>query len=256
MTDIRVIIPNLITLTAICAGLSAIRFAFTGDYNLAIISILVAAFLDGLDGRIARVLNATSQFGAELDSLADVINFGVVPALVLYMWDLKNLGNFGWLACLLYVIAIVLRLARFNVMDLKSSDIFENNNQSSSVSSISPRAYFIGVPAPIAAILVLLPIYFSLIGTQMPQLFQGIQAFYVIVIAAFTISTLKTFSLKAVRFNRKNAVTVMFVVALMAALLFSYTWSGLIILCSAYLCYLCLVSFRMIVRYSKIKKEN
>ena len=255
--DIRVLIPNLVTLTAICAGMSGIRFAFEGNFNLAMIAILVAAILDGLDGRIARALKATTQFGAELDSLADVINFGVVPALILYIWDLKNLGSFGWLACLLYVIAVVLRLARFNVMDLKSSDIFANTQMQSSPPTI-PKAYFIGVPAPVAAILVLLPIYVSLMsgggGTNMPKIINYIEAVYVMVVAGFTVSTLKTFSLKAVRFNPKSSLTVIFLIALVAALLFSYTWLGLIILCLMYLFYLFWASSRTIIRYYKYKK--
>jgi CDP-diacylglycerol---serine O-phosphatidyltransferase len=254
--DIRVLIPNLITLIAICAGLGSIRFAFEGNFKLAIIAVLVAALLDGLDGRVARALNATSQFGAELDSLADAINFGVVPALILYIWDLKNLGNFGWLACLLYVIAVVLRLARFNVMDLKSSDIFLESSDAPQITPHMPRAYFIGVPAPVAAILVLLPIYLSLVGgANMPKIIQSIEAVYVIVIASFTISTLKTFSLKAMRFSRTSSLTVMFGVAVTAALFFSYTWLGLVILCLLYLSYLFLASFRSIMRYYKFKKS-
>lgn len=255
IVDIRVLIPNLITLIAICAGLGSIRFAFEGNFKLAIIAVLVAALLDGLDGRVARALNATSQFGAELDSLADVINFGVVPALILYIWDLKNLGNFGWLACLLYVIAVVLRLARFNVMDLKSSDIFSESLDTPPITPLIPRAYFIGVPAPAAAILVLLPIYMSLVGnTNMPKIMHATEAMYVITIAIFTISTLKTFSLKAMRFSRASSLTVMFCVAITAALFFSYTWLGLIVLCFAYLSYLFLASFRSIMRYYKLKK--
>lgn len=255
MIDIRVILPNLITLTAICVGLGAIRFAFEGNFNLAIIAVIVAAILDGLDGRVARALKATSQFGAELDSLADVINFGVVPALILYIWDLRNLGNFGWLACLLYVIAVVLRLARFNVMDLKSPDIFTESLQTQPITPVTPRAYFIGVPAPVAAILVLLPIYLSLTGGDMPKTIRTIEALYVIIVAIFTISTLKTFSLKAIRFSRASSLTVIFSIALIAALLFSYTWCGLVILCLCYLSYLFWASFRSIMRYYKLKKS-
>ncbi len=254
--DIRVLIPNLITLTAICAGLSAIRFAFDNNFQLAMIAVLVAAILDGIDGRVARALKATSQFGAELDSLADAINFGVVPALILYIWDLKNLGNLGWLACLVYVIAVVLRLARFNVMDLKSSDIFTQTIHTASITPLTPRAYFIGVPAPIAAILVLLPIYLSLVGGDMPVDINTIEAIYVIMIAGFTVSTLKTFSLKAIRFNAKSSLMVIFGIALSAALLFSYTWLGIIFLCFLYLSYLILASLRSMIRYYKLKRTH
>jgi len=252
--DIRVLIPNLMTLIAICSGLSAIRFAFEDDFNLAMIAILLAALLDGLDGRVARALKVTSQFGAELDSLADAINFGVVPALILYIWDLQNLGNLGWFSCLLYVIAVVLRLARFNVMDLKSPDIFA---QCLNDKPVIPRAYFIGVPAPLAAILVLLPIYLSLFDQHlitMPPIIHGLEAIYVISIAGFTVSTLKTFSLKTVRFNARNALSVMFLTALVAALLFTFTWLGLVILCLIYVFYLFLASFRVFLRYYKFKK--
>lgn len=248
--DIRVLIPNLITLMAICSGMTAIRFSFDGNFNLAMIAVLLAAILDGLDGRIARALKATSQFGAELDSLADVINFGVVPAIILYIWDLKNLGNFGWLACLLYVIAIILRLARFNVMDLKSENIF-NASDVAMPTPLTPRAYFIGVPAPMAAILVLLPIYCSLItsGFNIPLIISYSEALYVIIIAGFTISTLKTFSLKAIRFSPKNSLMLIFLIGIIAALLFSYTWLGLILVCVGYLLYLCLATTKALCRY-------
>lgn len=248
MIDFRVLIPNLVTLVAICAGLSAIRFAFEGNFHWAMIAIVVSAILDGLDGRIARALRVTSQFGAELDSLADVINFGVVPALILYIWDLNRLGDLGWLACLLYVIAVVLRLARFNVMDFKSPDLCVSTSEvdnSLEEPTVTPRAYFIGVPAPIAAILVLLPIYLSLSGGKMLQVFSPIEPLYVIMIAGFTISTLKTYSLKAVRFNAKNSLFVMFGIALLAALLFSFTWTGLVILCTCYVCYLLYKSLKI-----------
>ena len=114
----RVILPNMFTLVGVCIGLSSIKFAFDGKFELSIIAILVAAIIDGLDGRIARLIKGTSQVGKELDSLTDVISFGVAPAFIMYFWSLNQLGRVGWLICLIYVVCVALRLARFNVLSL------------------------------------------------------------------------------------------------------------------------------------------
>ena len=134
---LRMVLPNLITVLAICAGLSAIRLAFQDRFESAVVMVLLAAFLDGIDGRLARMLKATSKFGAQMDSLADIVNFGVVPALVLYAYLLDKAGSFGWIATLLFAIAMGLRLARFNVLD---EDLERPAWQAE---------YFVGVPAPI-----------------------------------------------------------------------------------------------------------
>src|ERR1700731_5199798 len=149
---VRTLVPNVITLLALCAGLTAIRMAFENRYVLALAAIVFAAFLDGIDGRLARFLKGTSRFGAELDSLADFVNFGVAPALILYFWGLHELKSAGWIAALTFAICAALRLARFNVM-------IEDPNRPAWAGN-----YFVGVPAPAGAITVLLPIYVQFLG--------------------------------------------------------------------------------------------
>src|ERR1700674_856332 len=149
---VRTLAPNVITLLALCAGLTAIRMAFENRYVLALAAIVFAAFLDGIDGRLARFLKGTSRFGAELDSLADFVNFGVAPALILYFWGLHDLKSAGWISAMVFAICAALRLARFNVMiDDPDKPAWASN-------------FFVGVPAPAGAITVLLPIYLVFLG--------------------------------------------------------------------------------------------
>src|SRR6185503_13162027 len=149
---VRTLVPNLITLLALCAGLTAIRVAFEGQLELALAAIVFAALLDGIDGRVARFLKGTSKFGAELDSLADFVNFGVAPALILYFWGLHEIKSVGWIAAMVFAICAALRLARFNVMiDDPNKPAWAGN-------------FFTGIPAPAGAITVLLPIYLYFLG--------------------------------------------------------------------------------------------
>ena len=149
---VRTLVPNVITLLALCAGLTAVRLAIEGKLEFALAAIVLAAVLDGIDGRVARLIKGTSRFGAELDSLADFVNFGVAPALILYFWDLHELRSAGWIAALVFAICAGLRLARFNV----STD---DPNRPAWASN-----FFVGVPAPAGAITVLLPIYLYFLG--------------------------------------------------------------------------------------------
>ena len=144
----RVILPNMLTLIGVCIGLTSIRFALDGSYEFAIIAIIIAAVIDGLDGRIARLIKGTSKVGKELDSLTDMISFGVAPAFIMYFWKLNELGRFGWLVCLIYVICVALRLARFNV-NTGGEPSWRDN-------------FFEGVPSPAGGILVLTPLIFSM----------------------------------------------------------------------------------------------
>ena len=149
---VRLLVPNMITLLALCAGLTAIRLSTEGRMELALAAIVFAAVLDGIDGRIARLMKGQSKFGAELDSLADFVNFGVTPGLILYFWQLHDLNNVGWIAAMTFAVSSCLRLARFNAtMDDPNKPAFAAN-------------YFTGVPAPAGAIIVLLPIYLSFLG--------------------------------------------------------------------------------------------
>ena len=149
----RVILPNMLTLIGVCIGLTSIRFALDGRYEFAIIAIIIAAVIDGLDGRIARLIKGTSKVGKELDSLTDMISFGVAPAFIMYFWKLNELGRFGWLVCLIYVICVALRLARFNV-NTGGEPSWRDN-------------FFEGVPSPAGGILVLTPLIFSISSIEL-----------------------------------------------------------------------------------------
>ena len=146
----RVILPNMLTLIGVCIGLTSIRFALDGKFEFAVIAIITAGIIDGLDGRIARLINATSKVGKELDSLTDMISFGVAPAFIMYFWKLNTLGRFGWLLCLIYVICVALRLARFNINSEEEPSWKDN--------------FFEGVPSPAGGIIVLMPLIISFSG--------------------------------------------------------------------------------------------
>src|SRR4051794_37096062 len=178
----RVIAPNLITLLALCLGLTAIRLAYEGRLEHAVIAIIVAAMLDGVDGRVARLLKGTSRFGAELDSLADFVNFGVAPALILYGFVLHHLRALGWVVALVFAIATGLRLARFNVM-LDDPDRPEWK-----------KNFFVGIPAPAGAIASLLPLYLYLLGVPIGLAVAPLALVYVLGVALLMVSTIPTFS--------------------------------------------------------------
>jgi CDP-diacylglycerol--serine O-phosphatidyltransferase len=222
---VRMLVPNIITLLALCAGLTAIRLTIEGRIELALAAIVFAAVLDGLDGRVARLIKGQSRFGAELDSLADFVNFGVTPGLILYFWKLHEVSNVGWIAVLVFAISGGLRLARFNVaIDDPNKPAYAEN-------------FFTGVPAPAGALCVLLPIYLSLLGT--PAIPAIVIAFYVLVIAFLMVSRLPVFSGKKVgaRVPREMVLPVIVFVILFIALLISYPWhvlsaGTLLFLCS------------------------
>lgn len=213
---LRVMLPNLVTVLSICVGLSGIRFAFEGRFVTAVTMVLLAAFLDGIDGRLARLMKATSKFGAQMDSLADIVNFGVAPALVLYAFLLDRAGSPGWIAALLFAIACGLRLARFNVLD---EDLDRPPWQAE---------YFVGVPAPAGAILVMLPLYLAFIGVYEPTPVAAFVASGFTVLAAFfMVSRLPVYSGKKLRVRRDWVLPAILGVALIVLLLFNYPWHTL-----------------------------
>lgn len=221
---LRMVLPNMVTLLALCSGLTAIRLALEGRLELALIAILLAAFLDALDGRLARMLKGTSRFGAELDSLTDFVNFGVAPALILYQSSLSALGNLGWIAALLYAICAGLRLARFNAaLDVESSEHSVH--------------FFVGVPAPAGALAALLPIYFALLGGRWLTELPILVAIYIMVIGLCMVSSLPTFSFKRVgaRLPMDSVLPLMVACAAFIAMLVAFTWQALIVLSLIYL---------------------
>src|ERR1700757_1345715 len=209
---VRMLVPNVITLLAICAGLTAIRLSTEGRMELAVAAIVFAAVLDGLDGRVARMIKGQSKFGAELDSLADFVNFGVAPGLMLYFWQLHELRNGGWIAAMIFAISGGLRLARFNAsMDDPHKPPFASN-------------YFTGVPAPAGAVTALLPIYLAFLGVGQPP--AMVTAVYTLVIAFLMVSRLPVFSGKSVRMRvPPELVLPVFVSTIFfIALLIGYPW--------------------------------
>ncbi len=211
---VRTLVPNLITLLALCAGLTSIRFAVEGHLDIALGAIVFAAVLDGIDGRVARMLKGTSRFGAELDSLADFVNFGVAPGLILYFWDLQKLGSAGWIAAMVFAICTGLRLARFNVMiDDPNRPVWAGN-------------FFVGMPAPAGAITVLLPIYIEFLGVPKLAVVAPVTLVYTLAIAFLMVSRLPVFSGKKVgrRVPPDMVLPIFVVVVLVVALLVSYPW--------------------------------
>ncbi len=222
---VRVVLPSLITLLALCAGLTAIRMAVEQHFALAVIFIAIAAALDGVDGRMARFLKSTSRFGAELDSITDFLNFGVAPAVLVYIWALDELRSIGWIAALIFAICAALRLARFNVA-LDSGDHPEWK-----------ASFFVGVPAPAGAMIVMLPLYAELVGIPHGFLTAPVVLVYTIVIGLLMVSRLPTWSGKLVgRRMPRDMVAPLFVFGvLMVAFLVSFPFETMMVLSVVYL---------------------
>lgn len=224
---LRVIAPNLITVLAVCAGLTGIRLAFEHRFELAVAMVLLAALLDGIDGRIARLLQGASKFGAQMDSLADTVNFGVAPALVLYAYLLDGAGAFGWIAALIFAVACCLRLARFNVM-------LEDDE-----APAWKADYFVGVPAPAGALLVLLPVYLGFLGMP-PGISTALPAsIYTVLVGFLMVSQVPVYSGKSgVRVRRDLVMPMILGTVLYVALLASYTWHTMAATAIAFLIFL------------------
>jgi len=235
----RVILPNMLTLIGVCIGLTSIRFALDEKFEFAIIAIIFAALIDGLDGRIARLIKGTSKVGKELDSLTDMISFGVAPAFIMYFWKLNTLGRFGWLVCLIYVICVALRLARFNV----------NSNQDPSWKD----NFFEGVPSPAGGILVLTPLIISLTNFNYIQLNYDIivPAFFIIT-SLLLISKFPSYSFKKIVIQRKTTIFLLFGIVLFFGLLLIYPFNIISISAVIYLLMIPISFFH----YQKLKKQN
>ncbi|MEP3439559.1 MAG: CDP-diacylglycerol--serine O-phosphatidyltransferase [Hoeflea sp.] len=221
----RMLIPNLITVLAICAGLTGIRLAFENRFEMAVAMVLIAAFLDGVDGRVARLLKAQTKFGAQMDSLADIVNFGVAPALVLYVFILDQARSFGWIAAIVFTIAAGLRLARFNVISERP------------VKSAWQSYYFVGVPAPAGALLVLLPVYLGFLGMPIDKSTGFAAAAYTMFIGFLLVSRVPVFSGKGISGGvRRDLVMPFILIAVVyVSLLMSFTWETLTLTAIAYL---------------------
>ena len=237
----RMILPNAITLIGVCIGLSSIKFALDGKFALAVIAILFAGLMDALDGRIARLIKGTSKMGKELDSLGDVISFGVAPAFIMYFWSLQYLDKLGWFVCLIYVICVALRLARFNVNSEEEVSWKDN--------------FFEGIPAPAGGIIVLMPLIISF--SNVSEIFYKINydlmvPIFFVLVSVFLISTIPTYSFKRIVIPRSMTKFLLFGMVLFFGSLLVYTFK---ILAISTLLYICLIPVSYF-HYKKIKKEK
>ena len=235
----RVILPNILTLIGVCIGLTSIKFAFDGKFELSIFAVIIAAIIDGLDGRIARLIKGTSKVGKELDSLTDVISFGVAPAFIMYFWALSETGRVGWLISLIYIICVALRLARFNVSSNEESSWKDN--------------FFEGIPSPAGGILVLMPLILSL--SELKFLNLNNQIFVpvmFIIVSILLISKIPTYSFKRIVVPRRASIFLLFGIILYFGLILVYPFNTIII---SGLVYMLIVPISFI-HYFMIKKNE
>ena len=235
----RMLLPNMLTLIGVCIGLTSIRFSLNGQFDLAVIAIIFAALIDGLDGRIARLIKGTSKVGKELDSLTDMISFGVAPAFIMYFWKLNSLGRLGWLICLIYVICVALRLARFNVHSNQEASWKDN--------------FFEGVPSPAGGILVLTPLVVSMTNFNYIKFdYNIVVPIFFIITSLLLISKFPTYSFKKIVIQRKTTIFLLFGIILFFGFLLIYPFVALSVGAIIYLLMLP-ISF---LNYQKLKKLN
>lgn len=223
---VRMLVPNFFTLLGLCAGLTSIRMSIEGRWDVALAAIVFAAMLDGIDGRVARLLKASSRFGAELDSLADFVNFGVAPAILLFTWGLVDIKSIGWICVMMFALASALRLARFNVASDEEKPKWQAN-------------YFTGMPTPAAAIVVLLPFYFSKLGLDAndSRLAMSAVLVYTVMIAVMMVSTIPTYSGKLLgeRIRREYVLPIFILAIGLVACLLTFPYETLAIVSLSYL---------------------
>ena len=238
---LRALAPNAITAAALCAGLTGIRFAIGGDFERAVQAVIIAGLLDGIDGRIARLLKAQSRFGAELDSLADAISFGVGPALIVFLWTLQPLQTLGWLAALAFALCCVLRLARFNAR-------IDTDDQPH-----KEAGFLTGVPAPVGAGLAFLPMYLWIVSDR-NEIFAEppVVAGWILLIAFLMISSLPTLSWGKLRPRKSIRLEVLALAGLVVAALLSEPWLTLVAICAIYL----LTIPAGLVSYARVKRRR
>jgi len=234
----RYLLPNILTLGGVCLGISSIRFSIEGNYSLAVIFILFAAILDALDGRIARLIKGTSDFGKELDSLTDFVSFGIAPVFILYFWELNNYGKFGWMITLIYSVCCVLRLARFNLTKIDNQQIWKTN-------------YFEGVPAPAGGILILMPLIYEITDLNLNLNLRNFTPYFTILISILLVSKIPTLSFKKISVSPKATIFILLGIGTLFISLLYYTFETLLIFSLLYLFSLP-VSFIMY----KNKKKN
>ena len=233
----RYLLPNILTLGGVCLGISSIKFSIDGNFSLAIIFILLAAILDALDGRVARLIKGTSEFGKELDSLTDFVSFGIAPVFVIYFWELNQFGRIGWLIVLLFSVCCVLRLARFNLTKFEENEEWKMN-------------FFQGIPSPAGGCLILFPIMYEM--SSFSSLFQikNLSPFLVVLASILLISKVPTFSFKKIVVQRQMTLFLLLGLALFFVSIIQFTYETMAICC---LLYLTLIPFSIYNYKSKLK---
>ncbi len=218
----RHLLPNIITLGGVCLGISSIKFSIDGNFNLAVTLILLAAILDALDGRVARLIKGTSDFGKELDSLTDFVSFGIAPVLILYFWELNKYGKLGWAISLIYSVCCVLRLARFNLTKIDDQQSWKSN-------------FFEGVPAPAGGILILTPLIYELTDLNLNLNIKIVTPLLTVLIALLLVSKIPTLSLKKISISPKMTIFLLLLIGIIFISLLSYTFETLLIFSIFYL---------------------
>jgi CDP-diacylglycerol---serine O-phosphatidyltransferase len=217
----RYLLPNILTLGGVCLGISSIKFSIDGNFSLAVTLILFAAILDALDGRIARLIKGTSEFGKELDSLTDFVSFGIAPVFVLYFWDLNKYGKLGWAITLVYSVCCVLRLARFNLTKIEETQEWKNN-------------FFEGVPSPAGGLLILMPLIYELTNLNLGIDIKNTTPYLTIFIAILLVSKIPTLALKKISISPKATVFLLLSIGIIFIALLFYTLETLLIFGIAY----------------------
>ena len=235
----RYLLPNILTLAGVCLGISSIKFSIDGNYSLAVTLILIASILDALDGRIARLIKGTSEFGKELDSLTDFVSFGIAPAFILYFWELNNYGKLGWAITLIFSVCCVLRLARFNLTKIETSEDWKNN-------------FFEGVPSPAGGLLILMPLIYELTNLNFGIEIKKITPYFTILVAIMLVSKVPTLALKKISISPKASVFLLLGIGIVFIALLFYTLETLLIFGTAYL-----ISIPIsIILYNNQNKKN
>jgi len=218
----RFILPSLLTIIGVCLGISSIKFSLDQNFSLAVIFLVFASLLDALDGRIARLIKGTSEFGKELDSLTDFVSFGIAPAFILYFWELKNYGKIGWAITLIFSVCCVLRLARFNLTKISEEAEWKLN-------------YFEGVPSPAGGGLILLPLIYELSGFNLNIDIKSFTPYLVVIVALLLISKIPTFSLKKIKIPSGLTIFLLFGIAILFVSIIFFTFEALLVIGIIYL---------------------
>ena len=234
----RYLLPNILTLAGVCLGISSIKFAIDGNFSLAVTLILLAAILDALDGRVARFIKGTSEFGKELDSLTDFVSFGIAPVFILYFWELNSYGKLGWAITLIYSVCCVLRLARFNLTKIQDAEEWKNN-------------FFEGVPSPAGGLLILMPLIYELTNLNFGIEIKKFTPYFTVLIAILLVSKIPTLALKKISISPKATVFLLLGIGIVFISLLSYTLETLL---AFGVCYLISIPISAII-YSKQNKK-